>query len=50
VKQARGVQGLIDLAMRTGLAGSEPNTAAPFTASAVDFVLEGLYGTEENQP
>ncbi len=47
VKQARGVQGLIDLAMRTGLAGSEPNTGAPFTASAVDFVLEGLYAQKK---
>src|SRR5437899_18138 len=35
VKQARGVQGLIDLAMRAGLAGLPSNTGAPFTASAV---------------
>jgi magnesium chelatase subunit I len=47
VKQARGVQGLIDLAMRAGLAGLPANTGAPFTASAVDFVLEGLYAQKK---
>jgi len=39
IKQAKGVQGLRDLAERTGLA---PGAAAPAVASAVDFVLEGL--------
>jgi magnesium chelatase subunit I len=47
VKQARGVQGLVDLAMRAGLAGLPANTGAPFTASAVDFVLEGLYAQKK---
>jgi large subunit ribosomal protein L19 len=43
VKQARGVQGLIDLALRAGLAGLPANTGAPFTASAVDFVTTGEF-------
>jgi magnesium chelatase subunit I len=47
VKQARGVQGLIDLAMRPGIAGLPANTGSPFTASAVDFVLEGLYAQKK---
>jgi hypothetical protein len=46
VKQARSA-GLIDLAMRAGLAGLPANTGAPFTASAVDFVLEGLYAQKK---
>ena len=47
MKQARGVQGLVDLAMRAGLAGLPANAGAPFTASAVDFVLEGLYAQKK---
>jgi len=47
VKQARGVQGLVDLTMRAGLAGKPATTGAPFTASAVDFVLEGLYAQKK---
>ncbi|HKF68933.1 MAG TPA: hypothetical protein VKB36_20445, partial [Vicinamibacterales bacterium] len=47
VKQARGVQGLVDLTMRAGLAGKPASTGAPFTASAVDFVLEGLYAQKK---
>ena len=39
IKQTRGVQGLIDLAEKAGLA---PGAAAPAVASAIDFVLEGL--------
>ncbi|HUE85326.1 MAG TPA: hypothetical protein VMO26_04545 [Vicinamibacterales bacterium] len=40
VAQARGVQGLVELAHRAGIA---PDAAQPLVASAVDFVLEGLY-------
>jgi magnesium chelatase subunit I len=39
IAQARGVQGLRDLAERTGVAKGAP---APAVASAIDFVLEGL--------
>jgi len=39
IAQARGVQGLLDLAQKAGLPGGAP---APVVASAVDFVLEGL--------
>jgi magnesium chelatase subunit I len=42
VKQARGVQGLLDLAKRAGSTAS-----APIVASAVDFVLEGLYAQKK---
>jgi magnesium chelatase subunit I len=42
VKQARGVQGLLDLAKRAGSTAS-----APVVASAVDFVLEGLYAQKK---
>jgi magnesium chelatase subunit I len=42
VKQARGVQGLLDLAKRVQL-----NASAPAVASAVDFVLEGLYAQKK---
>jgi magnesium chelatase subunit I len=44
VAQARGVQGLIDLAHRAGIA---PDAPAPLLASAVDFVLEGLYSQKK---
>jgi magnesium chelatase subunit I len=44
VKQARGVQGLLDLAKRLG---SSANAGSPATASAVDFVLEGLYAQKK---
>ncbi len=39
ITNTRAVQGLRDLAERTGLA---PGAAAPAVASAIDFVLEGL--------
>ena len=38
--QTRGVQGLRELAEHAGLA---PGAATPAVASAIDFVLEGLY-------
>jgi magnesium chelatase subunit I len=44
VAQSRGVQGLLDLAKR---AGATPNSSAPVIASAVDFVLEGLYAQKK---
>src|SRR5215467_9670277 len=44
VKQARGVQGLLDLAKRVG---SAAGTGSPAVASAVDFVLEGLYAQKK---
>jgi magnesium chelatase subunit I len=40
IAQSRGVQGLGELAERAGLA---PGAPAPTVASAIDFVLEGLY-------
>jgi magnesium chelatase subunit I len=40
VSQARGVQGLIELAHRAGI---PPDASKPVLASAIDFVLEGLY-------
>jgi magnesium chelatase subunit I len=40
IAQTRGVQGLRELAERAGL---PPGAAAPAVASAIDFVLEGLY-------
>jgi magnesium chelatase subunit I len=39
IQQTKGVQGLRDLAEKTGLA---PGAPAPSVASAIDFVLEGL--------
>jgi len=42
VKQARGVQGLLELAKRV-----QTNASAPSVASAVDFVLEGLYAQKK---
>jgi magnesium chelatase subunit I len=44
ITQARGVQGLLDLAQKAGLPGGAP---APLVASAVDFVLEGLYAQKK---
>jgi magnesium chelatase subunit I len=44
VTQARGVQGLLDLAHRAGIA---PDAPAPLVASAIDFVLEGLYSQKK---
>ncbi len=44
VSQARGVQGLVDLAHRAGIA---PDAPLPLVASAVDFVLEGLYSQKK---
>jgi magnesium chelatase subunit I len=44
VSLTRGVQGLRELAERTGLAGG---ASAPAMASAVDFVLEGLYAQKK---
>jgi magnesium chelatase subunit I len=40
IAQARGVQGLRELAEHAGLV---PGAPAPSVASAIDFVLEGLY-------
>jgi magnesium chelatase subunit I len=39
IRETRGVQGLRELAERTGLA---PGATTPAVASAIDFVLEGL--------
>jgi magnesium chelatase subunit I len=44
VALTRGVQGLRELAERTGLAGG---ASAPSMASAIDFVLEGLYAQKK---
>ena len=44
ISQTRGVQGLRELAERTGLARG---AAAPAMASAIDFVLEGLYAQKK---
>jgi len=44
VTQATGVQGLRELANHVGL---KSNSAAPVVASAVDFVLEGLYAQKK---
>jgi len=44
VTQSRGVQGLLALAERAGLA---PGAPAPVVASAIDFVLEGLYAQKK---
>jgi magnesium chelatase subunit I len=44
VSQARGVQGLIELAQGAGVA---PDSSDPFLASAIDFVLEGLYSQKK---
>ncbi len=44
VTQSRRVQGLRELAERAGLA---PGAPAPVVASAIDFVLEGLYAQKK---
>ena len=44
VTQARSVQGLTELAHAAGVA---PSASAPLLASAIDFVLEGLYATKK---
>jgi magnesium chelatase subunit I len=44
IAQTRGVQGLVDLAEKAGLRGGAP---APLVASAIDFVLEGLYAQKK---
>jgi magnesium chelatase subunit I len=44
VAQARGVQGLRELAEHAGLKAGAP---APVVASAIDFVLEGLYAQKK---
>jgi magnesium chelatase subunit I len=45
VKDAAGVQGLIDLA--TERAGIDKTAAPPSVASAIDFLLEGLYAQKK---
>ena len=42
--ESRRVQGLRELAEKTGL---KPGAAAPVVASAIDFVLEGLYAQKK---
>jgi magnesium chelatase subunit I len=44
ISLARGVQGLRELADRAGVA---PGAPAPAVASAIDFVLEGLYAQKK---
>ena len=44
VKEARRVQGLVELARRAGV---ERDAPAPALASAIDFVLEGLYSQKK---
>jgi magnesium chelatase subunit I len=44
IRQAAGVQGLRELAERAGLPQGAP---APAVASAIDFVLEGLYAQKK---
>src|SRR5262249_49280677 len=44
VQQTRGVRGLRELAERAGL---PPGAPAPLVASAIDFVLEGLYAQKK---
>ena len=44
VAASRGVQGLRELAERAGL---KPGAPAPVVASAIDFVLEGLYAQKK---
>jgi magnesium chelatase subunit I len=44
IKQAKRVSGLLELARRVTHDGEQP---APITASAVDFVLEGLYSMKK---
>jgi len=44
IARARAVQGLRELATQAGLSGG---AAAPAVASALDFVLEGLYAQKK---
>jgi len=44
IAQTRGVQGILELAGKAGLPGGAP---APRVASAIDFVLEGLYAQKK---
>jgi magnesium chelatase subunit I len=44
ITQTRGVQGLSELTAHAGLA---PGAAAPGVASAIDFILEGLYAQKK---
>ena len=44
IKQTAGVQGLRELTAHAGLA---PGSAAPAVASAIDFILEGLYAQKK---
>ena len=44
VREARKVQGLVELARTMGLAADAP---APVVAAAIDFVLEGLYAQKK---
>jgi magnesium chelatase subunit I len=44
IAQTRGVQGLRELAERAGVA---PGAPTPYVASAIDFVLEGLYAQKK---
>jgi magnesium chelatase subunit I len=44
IARTRGVQGLRELATQAGLPGG---AAAPAVASALDFVLEGLYAQKK---
>ncbi len=44
VREAKKVQGLVEMARRTGLAADAP---APLVAAAIDFVLEGLYAQKK---
>jgi magnesium chelatase subunit I len=44
ITETRGVQGIRELAERAGIPGGAP---APAVASAIDFVLEGLYAQKK---
>ena len=44
ITETRGVQGIRELAERAGVPGGSP---APAVASAIDFVLEGLYAQKK---
>jgi len=44
ILQTRGVQGLNELTIHAGLA---PGAAGPSVASAIDFILEGLYAQKK---
>jgi magnesium chelatase subunit I len=44
LKEAAGVQGLVELAQRAGV---DRNASAPAMAAAIDFLLEGLYSQKK---